>query len=278
VRGLIVLGLLLCAGAARATEIDVSLDGPVPFTEEELRDAVGMRLLEDDLHDRLAISVRAGPKGAVLVYRDGQLRSIDLGQRVGASAARLVALEIVDLVLAPAEPAPLPAPPDVSQNRLVLSVFGGLGKGSDDRDPLGGCVGVDVTGRFGRRLRLALAAAWFPPATRDPGEFSETTVQLGILRASAGVGLGPVDVLGGPVLAVYHAATQVNDGNTILAGVGVGVRARFPIFREFSAYAGADLDVFFNRLEISDVFGGDSFQSPPVAFTASLGLSYELRP
>lgn len=266
----IVLGLVLCAAVARATEIAVSIEGPVPFTEEELRDAVAMRL-DESLRDRLAVFVAAGPNGAVIVRRGDELRSIDIGARVGGAAARLVALGIVDLAMAPAEPPPLRAALDRSRNVLALSVFGGLGKGTDDADPLGGCLGVDATVAVGQRLRFGVAAAWHPAATQNG-----TTVEEGVFRATAGVAFGPVELLGGPVVAIYDADAVVSNGTALLPGFGLAARARVSVPRGFSMYLAGGLDVFFARLNLQEFFGNTVFVSPPFAATVLAGLSYEI--
>jgi hypothetical protein len=132
------LGIALLTGAASAAAapaqpiyLSVSERAELPFTREELLEAVSIRAPVAAMVDPTAfiVAVEATPEG-VQVRSASRAETLSVEGRVGKEAARVVALVVVDLwrepVNAPAAPTtPAIVAPASSEGRLSIAVTAG---------------------------------------------------------------------------------------------------------------------------------------------------------
>lgn len=111
----LILGALLAQSAAVSARVPperarkVVCEGPLPFSESELRQALLVRW--QHLGDVSVVRVRA-EDGRALIQVGATERKVDLDGRVGEEAARVVAVMALDLAQAET-PLVVPAPPEV---------------------------------------------------------------------------------------------------------------------------------------------------------------------
>ncbi len=87
----VLLGLVAPAAAASPTETRVAITQEVPFSSQELVHALNVRGVAWSRQ----IRVQLEPGGQILVVADGEPFRVDLEGRVGAAAARVVALALI---------------------------------------------------------------------------------------------------------------------------------------------------------------------------------------
>ncbi|MCW5802341.1 MAG: hypothetical protein KIT31_08140 [Deltaproteobacteria bacterium] len=97
------------------------------------------------------------------------------------------------------------------------------------------------------------------------------TANVGVVRALACVGVGPVEVLAGPELVAYG----IDRVSRVSAGVAGSVRARIAAGGRWRVLASIDADLVQHRVEIAR--DGMPFAAiPRVALTGAVGLEWEL--
>jgi hypothetical protein len=137
------LGAWTAVRAEPAPALVLELQGPVPFERDELADALLPRLTDASIETRAAargavVQVSAAGDG-VLVRVGTRERTVSLGQRTGAGAARVVALVLMDLMLSegPALPMPLALPPASPPARDTAGDADATGDADADADAAG---------------------------------------------------------------------------------------------------------------------------------------------
>jgi len=231
------VALLLAGGEAaaeRAIAIEVAPD--VPISAQELVDALRVRIGANG--GPVRVTVTASERG-VVVGTSGGSRVVDLGDRRGGDAARLVALAAVDLLFddLAAPPAP-PASAAASRVRDRWSM-GVVGMAAQWSGTLAGAA-IDVQLAHGD---------WFAAVDLGGGTLVDGTLHMtgGLARASIGRRVDRLDVRGGATFAPINVANGAGD-TTILVGAGVSARVRFPIDAlDFVIAVGAD--AFATRTE-----------------------------
>ena len=221
----LLLSLVFAASVARA-DVVVEVADDAPFTRDQLRDALRVRL-----GDRGgSVRVRRTVHGVAITAGTGE-RDVPLGERAGADAARVVALAAVDLLLPDLatppdellhiQPNPTPAQP----RSFTIGAYAGASMWSG---ALAGA-SLDLTLPFAEHGLLALEIGG--------GKLVSSRLDLttGLMRASAGVRVGALELRGGVTLVPLSVADGVGD-TTVLAGVGAGL-APIPVARKLGSGA-----------------------------------------
>jgi hypothetical protein len=232
------VALLLAGGEAAAERaIAVELDPGVPLSESELADALRVRIAATG--GPVHVTVKASERGVVVGAR-GASRVVDLGDRRGGDAARLVALAAVDLLFddlaAPPTPAVVAKVAPRVENRWTVGLVGMAAQWSGT---LAGAA-LDVRIPHG---------AWFAAVDAGGGELVDGTLHLtgGVVRASVGRRMGRLDLRGGATVAPINVANGAGDA-TVLVGAGVSARVRFPV-DAFDLVLAVGADGFATRTE-----------------------------
>ena len=230
------VALLLAGGEAAAERaIAIDLDPGVPLSQRELADALRVRIAPTG--EPVHVTVTASERGVVVGARGGS-RVVDLGDRRGGDAARLVALAAVDLLFDD-----LAAPPAVvaevaprADNRWTIGLVGMAAQWS------GTLAGVALD------LRIPYGS-WFAAVDAGGGELVDGTLHLtgGVVRASVGRRMGRLDLRGGATVAPINVADGAGD-TTVLVGAGVSARVRFPV-DAFDLVLAGGADAFATRTE-----------------------------
>lgn len=231
---------IVVATAPADANASVELAGDAPFSRVELEDALGLRL--EGPH-RVAIAV--GRDAIAVVTVDGRSRTVYLGDRQGAEAARLVALVAAGLSLdapAPVDAPPALAPPAHEARRPTLAVSGVVGA-------------ADGALTHGVRAELASAGAigWIVAIgveRRDLGPAAPGAVTL--FRAPVRVELaarhGVVEISGGAVLAVMVARGGSGD-RAISPGLAVTGGVALPVMPGWAVTVRLGVDAMATRRE-----------------------------
>lgn len=119
--------LVLGKGGAAFASLPGEAGPALPFTLDELRTALVLRLPAEA--EQPLVSVTPVDPDAVRISLNEQERIVPLGGRVGASAARLVALAVLDLTLTAVTPPA--APPSRRWSRSVLYILPTFGIGGE---------------------------------------------------------------------------------------------------------------------------------------------------
>lgn len=204
---LAVLAVLASGASARAERaVNVTATG-TPFAADELATALRMRL-----PDGAPLDVTVLPAGDdhVRVAIGDTTRDLDLGGRSGPDAARLVALEIVDLALD--DLATLPPQPRATPTRFAVDLTGSASAWVGML--AGGALDVSLAhGRFVGAVELAAGE-------RVLGDLHVTALPL---RASAGWRAGGLELRGGAVAAPLFVSDGTGD-QTVLLGATASAR------------------------------------------------------
>jgi len=236
-RRVLSLLLLLCHGAAAERRVEVHADARAPFTAADLADALRVRVAPAGRAIRVDVIAVAG--GVQVATARGS-RTIELEGRIGAEAARLVALAAVDLVAdeAAEPPASSPALVDtveasaVRATPLTISV---LGTGAAWSSVLAGGT-ID----FALQRGHFVAALELGGGKLTGGELDLTS---GIVRLGAGARFSYFELRAGATLAPIFVATGAGD-QTVLAGGGASLRARLPITTSARLVLAGGVDAF----------------------------------
>jgi hypothetical protein len=230
------VALLLAGGEAAAERaIAIDVDPNVPISEQELVDALRVRIGASG--GPVRVTVTASERG-VMVGARGASRVIDLGGRRGGDAARLVALAAVDLLFddLAAPPAAVAVTAPRVADRWSMGVVG---------------MAAQWNGTLaGAALDLQIPRGdWFAAVDLGGGTLVDGALHLtgGLARASIGRRVDRLEVRGGATFAPINVADGAGD-TTILVGAGVSARVRFPI-DAFDFVIAVGADAFATRTE-----------------------------
>lgn len=300
-----VVAAVLCAGLtlavdARADEEDpgpvsLTLSGTaaLPFSDVELEGALLARLLRPP-PDRAAAPVARvehRADGAVLVRVGDQTRVVDVGERTGPAAARIVALVIADLVSARAEPAPAQPPPTAvawvpppaleaapapvrPTRALRLCVTGGASRGIGTQELPAGDLNVDLVVPIARgRWRWSPGAALVAMPTRNAATFDEVSFVAGVARLLAGRAWGPAEVLAGPFLTGYSVGGATSHAG-VLFGAEALARVAAPLSARLRLVVEGRADAYGNRVRVHWI-DGNAYATPRLGLVGGLGLAWD---
>jgi hypothetical protein len=294
-------GTALAASAENRTPTAPTEPGALPFSADELDRALTARLLSPEETGALpATRIERASPGTLTVHVGSLSRIVVIGDRTGPSAARVVALVIAELLSAGtqttvATPAAIPpsaavaAPPPVTAAPLYviaaappppglgstwrLCVTAGATKGTGNEELLAGTVDIDLVVSLGRRLRLAPSAGLTITPTRDVGTFDEVSFVGAEARALGGAGVGPVDVLAGPVVSRYSIGGATPHAG-VLFGVEAMARLAAPLSNRLRLVVATRLDAFADRARVHWVDGG-TYATPRVGIGVGVGLAWD---
>ena len=256
-------GLLFLAWVA----VRVTLVGELPFSPEELHQAMVARMPVEERGAELVISGDGQEVGIAIGERR---RVVDVAGKSGASAARIVALAVTDLV---EETLPATLPPPVREPPLAVWLALGAGRGIRNTQPWAGTLDAGVSLPYGW-LRLAAEVGWthsLDPSTID----IDISYDSLAFRLGAGGKLGPLEAYIGPWVAPY-SVRGTHEKVSVLFGGRVWTRLVVPVSRAVSVSAHVGLDVAANDVEI---LRGDSqvvFSSPRVGVAGGLGVTVDI--
>ena len=264
------------AAAPAATAVRLRTAGKLPFTAEELEQAVGARLAMSAEAGAAVVIVGPADEAGVQVQMGERRKVVLVGARAGLAAARIVALAIAELAAEaserpparepdPARPRPdaaapngpraiaAPAratpPPVVAPPRPPARIAVALGgsKGLDAAEPLTGTCEADVTLPLSRFDAVGTLGVWDAP-TRNAGRADEASFVAGVVRASVGWRSGPVQLVLGPFVAPYrleggvaHTGVLAGGGAMLRVGRRLGAAPKVTVFGSFR------VDAFANR-------------------------------
>jgi len=301
----------LCPRAARAaTAVRLQTAGDLPFTPDELEQAVGARLAMSA--DRSAILVIVGPAddtGVQVRMGDRQV-AVAVGAHVGLAAARVVALEIAELAVdaadqaqadqqeddgeeadgarpppevmaqtgAPAIAAPAAAasPAPAAGGTRISVAFGGLKGMDDDAEPYTWSAEADAAfPALGHDL-IAGLGVWDVPSMHA-GRPDQVSFLSGVVRAGMGWRSGPAQLTVGPFVAPYRIEGTTIHHTGLLVGGGAMVRMgyRFAL-AGVEVFASVRVDAFANRVHIASTSPTPTFATPYLATSVALGVGWDL--
>jgi hypothetical protein len=301
--------VLLAAAASGVAQaamgIRLQTTGDLPFTSDELEQAVGARLAMSAEAGAELVTVGPVDEAGVLVRMGERQVVVSMGTHSGLAAARLVALAIAELAAeAPASAAeeptesappsvvapPPPGPPSIAtpaalapganpaQDASVrLSIAFGGEKGTAAAEPYTWtCEAAAAFPRRGFDIVAGLGV-WDMPK-HDAGQPDEASFVAGIVRAGAGWNAGPVDIVLGPFVAPFRIEGPLVSHKGLLAGAGVMVRAgrRIVAASNVEVFASLRVDAFANRAQIWVLTGPDGFATPRVAASLAIGIGWDL--
>ncbi len=268
------LAILACASSARADR-SIAIDAiDTPFSANELRAAVRVRLAPEGEPVRLRVRRTAD---GVRIENGGDARVVDVTGYHGIAAARLVALAAADLLmndLAAAPEGDSPGPPGSTTTLAMVAptvsvqrarpevVIAGLGGAQAWSAPLGGA-SVDVAVRRGRGV-LAVDAGI---ARLSGGGLALDAYPV---RLALGVRNGALELRAGAVMVPIVVATELGDRTVLLGGTG-SLRARVPITHSMAAVAAGGLDVLASRTTYR-LMGMTVLSTPTFAPWIALGI------
>lgn len=276
------MSAVLCATVALPARAGVVVQPEVPFTEVQLAALIAVR--GETGEGTLDIEVsRLSPGRLELVTRDGHWE-IEIGAAIGAAAARIVALHVLELAVPHvavrtaiaefAEPAradrlvsALPSAGD----RLRLTTLGVAAVGSRTRDFMlvGGAVELSRVGRWvaggGIAAQHGLAIS-SPPA-------APISANLVRARVVGGVAVGMTELVAGG-----FAGRAIVDGGTGIVsrwttGLLAEVRVALPVSGPWSLVIEAGGEVFREQIEVR-VGGTRVGNTPRAALGAGFGLAW----
>ncbi len=272
--------------------------GPLPFTNDELEQALLARLLTppDETGALRRTRVEPAGPGAVRVQVGTRSRVVALGGRSGAAAARVVALVIAELVSAapdasaspkaaaavspplmpPARTAEAPVPPATPRGRAAVPrvcLTGGVAKGVGNEELIAGTLDADVVVPIGRgRLRIAPSVGLVVTPTRNAGTFDEVSFAGAALRLLGGVAIGPVELLAGPFLSPYSiGGATPHDG--LLFGGEAMARVAAPLAARLWLVAAMRADGYANRVR-ANWADGRAYATPRLGLAVDVGLAW----
>jgi hypothetical protein len=258
---------VLAAPADALDALDVHVVGALPFSRDELVAALRARLGPDagtTVAVAMTVTVTATADGAIIAS-GGRERSVSLGHSDGPAAARLVALEAIDLLATDAATSlpPVAAPPasPAAPAHVVVA------SREPDVDTIVELAPARPADRSGTML-LGTAALWGSTGGAIAGGSIDMTpfaildvpisVEIGggqlvggslrqldaaTFRVSAGVRLSALELRGG----VTIMPIVVGDGGgdfTALVGANASARVHIPLDRAMSLVLAAGLDVY----------------------------------
>jgi hypothetical protein len=252
--GLVVLGLGRGAAAERAIVVDAA---DAPFAAAELAAAIRVRvpLAGPPLHVRVTAI-----DGGVHVAADGGARDVELGDRRGVDAARLVALAANDLMID--QPIAVEAGQPPRARSTALDVLAGAASWN------GVLAGIAV--------EVAIPqGAWQISADLGGGALLRGPVQLADAEARVGLGrlIGPLELRVEAIAEPLFVSTGAGD-ITALLGASASVRARIPL-GDVRVVLAAGGDAFATQTEYR-VAGAEVLTTPRIAPWLRVGVEVPL--
>lgn len=198
-----------------------------PFDAVQLAAAIRLRVPASGSPIRIRVS--AAP-GALRVETRGSAREVALGGLTGASAARLVALVVDDLLLD--DLSTMPAPVAARRTHATVGVLGAAGLW---QHALGG-LGVDVAVARG---------AWLMSLDASAGTLIDAPVRMtsATARISGGLRIDLLELRASALIMPVLVSDGVRD-QTVLVGVGTSVRLRVPLSDTVRWVLAGGADVF----------------------------------
>jgi hypothetical protein len=306
------VGLALGAAARPASGQETSSDSPgpapaplaavdpgLPFSTGELAQALLARLSPADEPGPPQLKVEPAGADAVTIQVGDRKRVVQIGERTGPAAARVVALVIAELLsdgpnAAQEEGGAAPAVTVArSQNETAapvlisspsvasglsppprLCVTGGATKGLGTEELLAGTIDADVVLPYGPAwARVAPSAGFALMPKRNDGTFDEVGFRSAVGRLLAGGDFGPLELLGGPFLAAYSITGATEHAGVLLGGEALA-RFTLPLSRRLSLVAAARFDVYANRVRVRWVDGG-GYATPRAGVSIGVGVAWD---
>ena len=281
-----------------------TVDPGLPFSTGELAQALLARLSPADEPAPPRLKVEPAGADRVAIQVGDRSRVVQIGERTGPDAARVVALVIAELLSdggdAPQEEGGAPSAPAVTVARssnedpaslltsapLVpsrpsppprLCVTGGGTKGLGSEELLAATLDVDVVLPYGPGwARVAPSAGLALMPKRNDGTFDEVAFRSAIVRLLAGASWGPLDLLAGPFAAAYTITGATEHAGVLLGGEAIA-RAALPLSRRVSLIAAARADIYANRVRAAWV-DGSGYATPRVGAAIGAGLAWDWAP
>jgi hypothetical protein len=281
--------------------VDPGLPPGLPFSTGELAQALLARLSPADEPGPPRLKVEPAGADAVSIQVGDRRRVVQIGERNGPAAARVVALVIAELLsddrdtaqdeagaaAGPAvtvsrsqnEAAPpvltsSPSPASGPSPPARLCVTGGATKGLGTEELLAGTIDADVVLPYGPSwARVAPSAGLVLMPKRNDGTFDEVEFRSAVGRLLAGGGFGPLELLGGPFVAAYSITGATEHAGVLLGGEALA-RFTLPLSRRLSLVAAARVDVYANRVRVQWVDGG-GYATPRVGAAIGIGLAWD---
>jgi hypothetical protein len=266
---------LLTAASARA---DVVVHPGVPFTAAELEAAIAVRSEAGERRPDLEVSsVRPGQ--LVLVAAPGRSWEIEIGPASGVTAARVVALYVIELGVdvvigdVPADAAPLRTTAVASEAparyRLALLGIGSRGLDAGDFAWAGGAIELTHLGPW----IAGGGFAWQHGLTIARAAGQPISAELIRARLVAGVALGPLELVAGG----FAGRLFVNSGSDMLGRWSTGLvgeaRAALPVSSTWAIEIATDAELFRERIEVR--FATDPIGATPrTALGARIGFAW----
>jgi hypothetical protein len=240
-----------------------------------------------------------------LIVRAGdKTQRVDVGDRRGTAAARIVALVIADLMadeLAPtvsppaaaevtdgggAEVARAPetravlvrdaAPNARAQDPVRIAGTAGGSRGIGAQDAICFRADVDVSRPVEGRLVAGGGVGLVLIPTRNPGQPDEFSYTGAMARASIGWRADRFELGAGPFVSPYKLG-GTTDRTGVLAGAGVMARLVAPLSARTQLVVAARADGYANRVHVNWLgFGG--FATPRLDLALAVGLAWDMAP
>jgi hypothetical protein len=302
--GLSLLGVLSPAraqGSGDAPPAPLTLTDPdaLPFSDTQLQQALLARLLPSlDEPGPAAARVAAAGPGAVSVQVGGQSRVVDVGDRTGTAAARVVALVIAELMTArrpSAVPVPIgaPAPPTeptpetaavaradlqpaggIGGRAWRVAAVGGVSKGLGGEELALATLDTAVVIPHGDsrwRLSPSMGLSFMP--MHNAGTLNEVSFVSAVARLLGGVAWGPIDLLAGPFVSAYAIGGATAHDGFLVGGEALG-RVAAPLSRTLRLAVEARLDGYANRVRVRWL-GEGGYATPRVGVGIGVGVAWD---
>jgi hypothetical protein len=277
-----------------------------PFSSAELGQALLARLTgsEDARPPQVRITGAAG--GMVTVEVGARSRRVELGDRTGTTAARVVALVVAELMsdgegdaaetseevdAAPSAPAVTVAEasdatpaaslatasasePSGPIQPLRLSVTGGVAKGIGSEELLAGAVDADLTlalGDSGWRLTPSAGLVYMP--TRNGGTWNEVSYTGAAARLLGGGSWRLFDLAAGPFATRYSIGGATSHAGTLFGAEGL-LRLAAPLSRHMRLVVATRAHVYANRVRVVWA-DGNGYATPRLELTIGIGLAWD---
>jgi hypothetical protein len=317
---------MLASGAQAAPSVRVSLSGAAPFSAAELDAAVRARVpvasqsrtpasaVSDvsaptpsppEAQGYLLVEVTPAGPHAVLVRAGSKAQRVEVGDRSGTAAARIVALVIADLIVdemvpsatVPAVVSPEPkasaqvhAPPASapgapvfeatstprSHGGLRIAATAGASKGIGTEEKLCFRAEVDAGRPLVGRLVVGgtLGLGLIPRRNRGlPDELSYSSAIAGVW---AGWRIHAMEVGGGPFVSPY-ALGGATEHFGVLTGAGCLVRLVTPLSARLRLVVASRLNGYLNRIHVTWP-GRGGFATPRFEVVLTAGLAWDGTP
>jgi hypothetical protein len=279
---------MMVAAAPAAARAEVVVGEGVPFTAAELEDALAART---DGAAPLDVQVSADSAEQLRLTTPGGTWEVAVGGARGPSAARLVALFVIEPAAAPAIAPPSGAPETFapiavgrgvtvdaprSVSRTWWVTFGtGAARGAQSDDLVAVAASLELAtarGPWLAAVEISLQAS--QPSDAGAGEPVRTTLTQ--VRAAGGVRVGSVELLAGPIAGTIFLDNVPSRRSATMLGVGTAARWRHVLGDgRWSLQGGVGVDGYRHRIVVS---ADDQriASTPRVALSAIAGLSVVL--